>query len=801
MDSSFPDIKWESFNLHSSIIKSLYSLNFTTPTNIQKKVLAYNTSKSDLVIQARTGEGKTLCYGIPIIDYILKQYDTYPDAVKKISPVAIILSPTRELGIQIKDHLEKIILDIDDSNPDIINVDEKKTKIKKIKIANVMGGFTKLKQIRIINKFNPEIIVATPGRLWELIENDEIKINLGQLKFFIIDEADRMMEKYHFKELKSIVKYLYTQKELFKNGDISKNSALKQRIKDIDDVRNEDIQDEDEFIRKLLKEKGITNAKVENIEMVDLLDHLNEEIIDSGGIILSKSKKKRQKNKLKNDEFNEDDDIEEDENDDEEENKEDQDEEEDEDVDENENEDEEIEIKEENLKKLNKMKNESKIENTKNGKTNKKKKKEDNEKSLIEDLKRNVNLRTILCSATIEIKSKEKSNSKKKENTKKNYEQKTKEKKENEKEKPKEKQALDMLIKNLKFYNKLVYIKLDPEVNMTDENIPDLSSSSYLPSKLKLEAFKCDSDLKDYYLYHLLTLNKDKNIIVFTNSIGHTKKLSSIFSYLDLNIKTLHSKMQQKQRITKLDRFRKSAKTIEKDENGNILFSTDVAARGLDIPEVDIVIHYHIPLTAENFVHRSGRTARAMKGGECYSLVSEKEMNLYKNILRELKIYELTIKTMPLGQLDHYKSLFKAVRDVEKASFLKKKSLRTNEWIKKEADKLEIIPDDNLEEEMNLNMEGTIKDRNLNKEKKKKENKEKLNYIENKKLNERLLQNHIGKSSFLTPSSISQLNSIVYQSGNEKFGKINLSQTLRNAHLDNNVKNKKKKKTRHIKRR
>jgi hypothetical protein len=104
---------------------------------------------------------------------------------------------------------------------------------------------------------------------------------------------------------------------------------------------------------------------------------------------------------------------------------------------------------------------------------------------------------------------------------------------------------------------------------------------------------------------------------------------------------------------------------------------------------------------------------------------------------------------------------------------LKKKSLRTNEWIKKEADKLEIIPDDNLEEEMKLNMEGTSRERSMNKEKKRKENKEKLNYIENKKLNERLLQNHIGKSSFLTPSSISQLNSIVYQSGNEKFGKIN----------------------------
>jgi len=99
--------------------------------------------------------------------------------------------------------------------------------------------------------------------------------------------------------------------------------------------------------------------------------------------------------------------------------------------------------------------------------------------------------------------------------------------------------------------------------------------------------------------------------------------------------------MKQRQRISKLDHFRKNAKEVSK---GNVLICTDVGSRGLDIPEVDIVINYHIPLNTENMVHRSGRTARANKEGICYNLVSEKELNLYKSILRELKIMKLLLK-------------------------------------------------------------------------------------------------------------------------------------------------------------
>ena len=80
-------------------------------------------------------------------------------------------------------------------------------------MANVLGGFAKAKQLKRLNKYNPEIIVATPGRLWEIIDNDESPIleNLKYLKFLIVDEADRMTQTGHFKELKNIIEHIYAR--------------------------------------------------------------------------------------------------------------------------------------------------------------------------------------------------------------------------------------------------------------------------------------------------------------------------------------------------------------------------------------------------------------------------------------------------------------------------------------------------------------------------------------------------------------------------------------------------------------
>ena len=107
---------WDNYDLNEKIITNLTeNCKFDSPTDIQKRVLQYLNSKVDLIIQARTGEGKTLCYGIPIINYILNLYERAEDKIKTISPVALIIVPTRELGLQVSSHLSAIIKDISKS--------------------------------------------------------------------------------------------------------------------------------------------------------------------------------------------------------------------------------------------------------------------------------------------------------------------------------------------------------------------------------------------------------------------------------------------------------------------------------------------------------------------------------------------------------------------------------------------------------------------------------------------------------------------------------------------------------------
>ena len=226
-DNLQTDNNWSKFQLNSKLSSNLAKI-FPEPTNIQEKTLIYTNAKVDLIIQARTGEGKTLCYAIPVLNYIFNFYERAPTMQKKISPVAIILVPTHELGVQVKNHIEMVI---EQKNKN--KKEEKRRFYYNIRIANVLGGFAKVKQLKILNKYNPEIIIATPGRLWEIIDNDEAPIleNLKFLKFLIIDEADRMTQTGHFKELKNIIEHIYSRIEIKGRTEKGDENLLKEKLK------------------------------------------------------------------------------------------------------------------------------------------------------------------------------------------------------------------------------------------------------------------------------------------------------------------------------------------------------------------------------------------------------------------------------------------------------------------------------------------------------------------------------------------------------------------------------------------
>jgi ATP-dependent RNA helicase DDX24/MAK5 len=151
--------------------------------------------------------------------------------------------------------------------------------------------------------------------------------------------------------------------------------------------------------------------------------------------------------------------------------------------------------------------------------------------------------------------------------------------------------------------------------------------------------------------------------------------------------------MQQKQRLKNVDGFNSS-------EDG-ILVATDVAARGLDLSLVDIVIHYSLPHSAETFVHRSGRTARARRSGFAVALVGPEDQKRYWQITKVLDFP----KGFPDVGLDHkYQKRIKA--RINLATKIREHILKVNKehaqylWLKKTIDNADTTVDDYTLEEL-----------------------------------------------------------------------------------------------------
>ncbi|KAL6517155.1 hypothetical protein OROHE_017861 [Orobanche hederae] len=198
---------WNDLRLHPKIMKSIYRLKFKEPTPIQKACIPPGAHQGkDVIGAAETGSGKTLAFGLPILQRLLEEQEKVErltvekgEASEKIAPQgvlrALIITPTRELALQVTDHLKKVALGIN------------------IRVVPIVGGMSTEKQERLL-KARPEIVVGTPGRLWELMSGGESHlVELHSLSFFVLDEADRMIETGHFRELQSIIDMLPMSRE------------------------------------------------------------------------------------------------------------------------------------------------------------------------------------------------------------------------------------------------------------------------------------------------------------------------------------------------------------------------------------------------------------------------------------------------------------------------------------------------------------------------------------------------------------------------------------------------------------
>jgi len=192
---------WQPFLLVQRLRKSLLAKGFTSPTPIQAAALPPALKGKDVVGVAQTGSGKTLAYGLPILHHFLSQ--KRPSSKKRRPLRALVLTPTRELALQVSTHLQEILKA---SEPTIELKPGQKKPPPHVSIATIVGGMSAQKQRRMLDR-GADIIVATPGRLWDMIETDkQLNTELAHLKFLVLDEADRMIETGHYAELENIVR-------------------------------------------------------------------------------------------------------------------------------------------------------------------------------------------------------------------------------------------------------------------------------------------------------------------------------------------------------------------------------------------------------------------------------------------------------------------------------------------------------------------------------------------------------------------------------------------------------------------
>ncbi len=159
---------FEQFDLDSELLASIKKVGYSKPTSIQKLVIPEAMEGKDILASAPTGTGKTAAFLLPVAQHLLDYPRTKPGF-----PRVLILTPTRELAIQIGEDCQQL------------------TELTKIKTGVITGGVNYGSHSDILTS-TTDILIATPGRLLEYIENEQF--DAREIEVLILDEADRMLD-------------------------------------------------------------------------------------------------------------------------------------------------------------------------------------------------------------------------------------------------------------------------------------------------------------------------------------------------------------------------------------------------------------------------------------------------------------------------------------------------------------------------------------------------------------------------------------------------------------------------------
>lgn len=181
-------MKFDELPLIAPILRALQDKKYTEPTAIQEKAIPLILEQNDVLGSAQTGTGKTAAFAIPIIQRIHKM----ESGGGKPQLLSLIVTPTRELAIQIDDNIRLY------------------SKYTNLKHAVIFGGVKQGQQVDKLKR-GVHLLVATPGRLLDLI--DQGYIRLSDVKIFVLDEADRMLDMGFVNDVKKLLKLLPSQRQ------------------------------------------------------------------------------------------------------------------------------------------------------------------------------------------------------------------------------------------------------------------------------------------------------------------------------------------------------------------------------------------------------------------------------------------------------------------------------------------------------------------------------------------------------------------------------------------------------------
>ncbi|BBH22434.1 DEAD/DEAH box family ATP-dependent RNA helicase [Paenibacillus baekrokdamisoli] len=176
-------------NLIPAILKALSKENYTTPTPIQEQAIPAVLAGKDLLGCAQTGTGKTAAFAVPIVQ-LLSEQQMRPNTGRHIR--SLILTPTRELALQIADNIQAY------------------SQYTQLRCSAIVGGVSQRVQERAL-KQGADIIIATPGRLIDLINQKHI--DLKHVKILVLDEADRMLDMGFIHDVKKIITKLPSKRQ------------------------------------------------------------------------------------------------------------------------------------------------------------------------------------------------------------------------------------------------------------------------------------------------------------------------------------------------------------------------------------------------------------------------------------------------------------------------------------------------------------------------------------------------------------------------------------------------------------